>query len=96
MVKTRKGLVVAVRAKEDVAKLKASAALTGRGYKVMENERRDLLYDLDKGLCEAKVLESLYVKNFGELGMSEQEFLRAVKVRRKVSQARQRGERGEG
>lgn len=49
MVKTRKGLVVAVRGKKDVAKLKASAALTGREYKVVENERKRpmvLLYDV--------------------------------------------------
>lgn len=76
-----------------------SAAITGRGYKVVENERKKpmvLFYDEDKGMPEDQVLENLYVKNFGGLGMTEQEFLRAVKVRRKVSQASQRGEKEKG
>lgn len=96
MMKTRKGLVVAVREKEYFAKLKASEAFKGRGYKVVEKERKRpmvLLYDVEKGLSEDQVLKELFVKNFGGVGMTEQEFLRDVKVRRKVSQARQRGEK---
>lgn len=96
MMKTRKGLVVAVREKDDLDKLKASEAFKGRGYKVVEKERKRpmvLLYDVEKGLSEDQVLKELFVKNFGDIGMTEQEFLREVKVRRKVTQARQRGEK---
>lgn len=89
MIKTRKGLVVAVSGKEDAERLKTNEELKRKGYVVKDGLRKNpmiMVYDLEKGRVEEDTLKEIFQRNFRETSMSEMEFLRDVKVRRKIKQ----------
>lgn len=95
MIKTRRGLVVAVSSKNEVEKMMNSADLRKKGYVVTERVKKRpmiMIYDVEKGQEEADILKEMYGRNFVE-GMTEQEFLRAIKIRRKVKQQQRGGNR---
>lgn len=87
LIKTRKGLVVEMTTKNEVERMMNSESLRRKGYVVREGVKKRptvMIYDLEKG-PEEEILKEMYMRNFSE-SMTEQEFLRAVKVRRKIGQ----------
>lgn len=93
LIKTRKGLVVAVGNKEDAVRMVDSERLRGKGYVVKESvAKRPMLmvYDVGGGVEEKEVLKEMFERNFSE-SVTENEFLRAVKVRRRIKQRNGRG-----
>lgn len=97
MIKTRKGLVVAVSGKEDAERLKTNEELKRKGYVVKDGLRKNpmiMVYDLEKGRVEEDTLKEIFQRNFRETSMSEMEFLRDVKVRRKIKQVGRQEKRG--
>lgn len=80
--------------KEDAVRMVDNERLRGKGYVVKESvAKRPMLmvYDVGGGVEEKEVLKEMFERNFSE-SMTENEFLRAVKVRRRIKQRNGRGE----
>lgn len=96
LIKTRRGLVVSMNNKGDVERMMTNGRLKEKGYIIAEGVRKRpmmMVYDIDRRMKEEEVMKEIYERNFAE-GRSEQEFLRSVKVRRRIRQGQEGGERG--
>lgn len=72
-----------------------SEDLRKKGYVVSKRVKKRpmiMVYDVAKGPEEESILKEMYERNFVE-SMTEQEFLRAIKVRRKIKQSKRGGNR---
>lgn len=96
LIKTRRGLVVSMNNKGEVERMMTNGRLKEKGYIIEEGVRKRptiMVYDIDRRMKEEEVMKEIYERNFAE-GRSEQEFLRSVKVRRRIRQGKEEGERG--
>lgn len=95
MIKTRRGLVVALSNRVEKEKLLKSETLKGKGYVVREGAKKlpmFMIYDIPKK-DEKGTLKEIWERNYEDL--SEQEFLNAFKVKRKIKQAQDRRSKDE-
>ncbi|XP_054259799.1 DNA ligase 1-like [Macrosteles quadrilineatus] len=98
IIKTRRGVILEVNSREEAEKLKGNQKLIEEGYEMKEGTKKNpmvLIYDVDAGSKEDEVMKEMWERNVMEIGMKEDEFLRAVKVRRKMIQKGKDGNREE-